>query len=340
MKHLEGQPRLTKPFIRLVDKVTGRGDTTLLTHADRRELRTYDKQLKQEAKIEINEYRELLHRTGNEFIEQVRNDPKIPTHIEIEGNTYTMAEGFRAYIALRNRLDREAAARGDAEIDYSQLPWRPQPQRYEDLTPERQQYRNFTIARELHAHMAQEVQDAQFGRIAASIKTDVWNDTRKDHPLHAPVSSIQPTAQIDIQAKDDGTIINRSLVGVSISYTHKDVASEGEKKIVHFPQKEELTFGIGYFGDRGAIVPEAQTLVSDEELEKGVKAYYIQRSYTVAERGKAVRKTEIIVIPFAYEDSQHTFIKHLYTSAKSLAPETVLPQAIQRIKRSKRSADA
>jgi hypothetical protein len=49
-----------------------------------------------------------------------------------------------------------------------------------------------------------------------------------------------------------------------------------------------LSFGIGYF---------------DEDQRKGVKSYFIQRSYTVEEKGKMIPKTEIIVIPLDSEDS-------------------------------------
>src|SRR5712691_815453 len=94
MKRLEGQSKLTKPIIRLVDIATGRGDTSLLTSAERRQQRLDTKQLKQQLKQETQIYRERLIQTGSEFLEQIRNDPKIPSHVEIDGKTYTMGEGF------------------------------------------------------------------------------------------------------------------------------------------------------------------------------------------------------------------------------------------------------
>ena len=289
----------------------------MLTHADRRELRLYDKHLKQEAKIEIKAHGEFLDQKIQEERERRAKEPKADL------GTF---EEFLEYVALRERLERERIERGDAEIDYSQLPWRPQPQTYEDLSPEQKRYENFSTVRELHSDMAKEANEAGFDLIAQSIKKRVW----KDKPIISPAVTIQREGDLKIGIKEDGSILNRSRFGVAISYDH-------DNRGVYTLQEEKLSFGIGYFGDRAQIIPEARELFSDEELQSGVKAYFVQRSYTAEEHGKLVRKTELVAIPLAYEDSQHTFIEHLYNSAKSLAPETVLPQSKKRAKAYRRT---
>ncbi len=116
--------------------------------------------------------------------------------------------------------------------------------------------------------------------------------------LISPAVTIQREGDLKIGVKKDGSIINRSRFGVAISYDHSNIG-------VYTLQEEKLSFGIGYFGDRTQIIPEARELFSDEELQRGVKAYFVQRSYTAEEHGKLVRKTELVAIPLTYEDS-HT----------------------------------
>ncbi len=133
-----------------------------------------------------------------------------------------------------------------------------------------------------------------------------------------------------ISIKDDGTVIDRSQLGVSLVYPF-----DGKRKKEREDRQENrLRMGIGYFGDRSQIIPEAQGAISDEDLVRGVKAYYVQRTYV--DKATSERKTEIIVVPLAYADAQQTFFKHLYDSSVMLAPERMLPP--QRARRYQRTA--
>ncbi len=226
------------------------------------------------------------------------------------------------YVALRERLEREAAARGDVEIDYSQLPWRPQPQE-PPATPEQQRARDIPILNTLHARMAKEARDAQFDGMATSIQEKIW----KEKP---PRLAIKPTEQLKIMIRKDGSVMNRSRFGATVSYTHKDIATSN--------QREELSFGIGYFGDRAAIVPEAQAAITDAQLEKGVKGYYVERSYTYVDgRGRIVRQKKLVVVPMGYTESIETFFEKLYVNAKLVSPDAVVPKAKQRVKAYRRN---
>src|SRR5207245_698485 len=74
----------------------GRGES-ILTRADKERIKADAKHLDQISRE---------HLTA-----RLASDPKIPTHIEMFGKTYTFYEGFVAYTELRMRLKREAAAR-------------------------------------------------------------------------------------------------------------------------------------------------------------------------------------------------------------------------------------
>ena len=107
----------------------------------------------------------------------------------------------------------------------------------------------------------------------------------------------------------DGSIINRSRSGTTIGNAH-----------------DALTFGIGYFTDRAAIIDEAQGLISDDELAKGIKANFIQHTYTVEEEGKTVEKTEMIVVPHAYAEHVQLFCAFLHNAAEIISPDEYTTQ--------------
>lgn len=313
MNHSEGQPRLRliQPLKRMGEWVTRKGkkentppwlvDNPWLLHNPRLTQRD------QEILKTYNPFTDPLYIQDREMRAK---DPKIPTQIEINGKMVTMYEGWIAYLALWERLEREAAARGDTEIDYSQLPWRPQPQRYQDLTPEARREKNLTTVRKIDNRLTKEAREAHFDQMAESIQERVW----KTKPSRTLSLAIKPSNDLKVRIINDGTVVNRSRFGATISFTHKD----GE---THIPQEGELSFGIGYFTDRTQIIPEAQQILSDDQLQTGVKAYYVERTYTFREKGKAERKTYLSAIPIGYQETQETFFEYLYTSAKLLAPE-------------------
>src|SRR5437879_5150130 len=108
---IEGQPRINKPLIRMVDKVTGRGDTSLLTHADRRNLRRHDNQLKQEIKIKLKEEDAFLRQKWEEDRIMRANEPKAPTHIEVNGKKFS---GIEYFMYLHEQYEQaKAMGRGD-----------------------------------------------------------------------------------------------------------------------------------------------------------------------------------------------------------------------------------
>ncbi len=79
----------------------------------------------------------------------------------------------------------------------------------------------------------------------------------------------------------------------------------------------ELFFGIGYFTDWSQVAPEAQQSVSDVDLKKGVKAYFVESSFYTGEQRK------IHVFPLAYPGSDQTFEEQLYESAEALSSENI-----------------
>lgn len=166
--------------------------------------------------------------------------------------------------------------------------------------------------------------------------------------------------------KDDGTFIDGSQAGRELSYNYVDV---GEYQITWYefsdsptsgPElvsssqspghlketiRRSLSFGIGYFTDRAYIIDEAQGLISDDEVAKGVKAYFIHRrdnfsvggsvAMEVGERidKRSVGEIERYIIPVDYPESFSIFERALDKIAYDYAPDTVVPQANERIQR-------
>jgi len=139
--------------------------------------------------------------------------------------------------------------------------------------------------------------------------------------------SISQVNNPDVLVKDDGTIIRCSRSGIKISYRHKALNPSRVE--------ESLYFGIGYFGNRTEIIPEAQGSVTYGNLQKGVKGYFVEvdshRSYT------GQRTT---VFPYAYSDHREAFYLHLYESAKHLSPDQVIPQERRHIKEANKTWQA
>ena len=284
-----------------------------------------------EARERLKAYDEQLERAGEEVQRRVDNAPKGKSYVEIEGKRYTFVEAYRVIAAKMDRQEAEARARGEPDPMRIAPFVSPQLVHNDSLTPEQRRARTRFFMYEVDNHLIREVEDAQFDQLAAEIKNSTWKNPR---------ASVHLSGQIAAAIKDNGIIRNHSRHGVTLSYTHDDIGKpEGKDKIVTIPQREELSFGIGYF-DQTHIIPEAREMFTENELERGIKAYYVERSYTVEERGKAVRKTELVAIPLIYAAAQQKFIEHLYKGAKITSPETVIPQAQQRIQTHRRSQRA
>jgi hypothetical protein len=84
------------------------------------------------------------------------------------------------------------------------------------------------------------------------------------------------TMRITIQ--HDDTVINRSRAGVEL--THKML-------------NNKLFIGIGYVGERTNMVSEARSIVSDADLKRGVKVWFIEHTTSDG------KKKKVLVIPFA-----------------------------------------
>jgi hypothetical protein len=137
-----------------------------------------------------------------------------------------------------------------------------------------------------------------------------------------------------------GTVIDYSKFGIKLSYYHEDVVRkegqihaliDGLDDYQTVIVDEQLTLGIGYFGED--VIPEAQGSVTDEDLEKGIKAYFVEVTKTA---GNRVLEARTVVIPYNYVEHRQTFHAHLYESAASLSPDQVIPDAKARIKEWKR----
>jgi hypothetical protein len=176
------------------------------------------------------------------------------------------------------------------------------------------------ITTRIKTQLAKEVGATEVALMARDIQEHIWRDNSVRS--NERISSILPAIAGDILIKDDGQIINRNRVGVSLSYR-----KDGRHPINPWEgQYTMLSMGIGYFGRRGEIVPEAQGLVSDEDLKKGIKGYFVERMLVDRKTGKEVK--EVVVIPLVLQDSLYTFFKHLYDSAVDMAPEKRLPARV------------
>ncbi len=136
------------------------------------------------------------------------------------------------------------------------------------------------------------------------LKTDLWGDDTSVR--------IQPTEKREITIQDDGTVINRSFVGLRITHEHED----GEAGLV---------MGMGYFGSWLTIIPEAIQSVNAEERQRGVKAYFVGQIYP---DGKL---KNLRVIPFPYVDRKRKFHEILYRAALTMKPDDLLTQRLQAI---------
>jgi len=139
-------------------------------------------------------------------------------------------------------------------------------------------------------------------------------------------------------------VVNNSLVGIKVSYDftgrrHYSV-SGGETRLYYAsdydnegtlftpPRKErhyegkienEITFGMGYFTERAQLITEAQALVSDGELQKGVKAFFVTSSSS-SPNGDFV-DFERRIIPQVYPGSEGEFYNLILQKATYLSPD-------------------
>jgi len=221
--HAEGQtrprPNTLKPFTRLTEAFTRRGDKdqraglpnqTRQTWINGEQFNVYDPR---QDPIVIEELR------------RVANDRKPPSLIEFKGQMLTGLEYFNALVSLYKRLEQEAEARGDFQIDQSQLPWGKNilpgaslPPLVSPVTTEQRRERNLPYVLQAHKLMAKEAEKEQFVQIAATIPNRIWG-TQSSSTL--PIA-IKPLEQLRLSIKDDGAVVNRSRFGVTLSYQHKD----------------------------------------------------------------------------------------------------------------------
>jgi hypothetical protein len=305
-------------------------------------------------------YEEYLTQTGGRYIDHIYGEPLLDAdreHItqtynayliktspileeedrkylimrKLEGRGDLKYEDWKVYFEMREGQKQEAIAKGEPNpLRVAPLVARQQP--YDaaiPLTDEKRQLRNNFFASAVDNQLLSEVIDTQFDQFAEIIKQDIWK---------SPIGIIENTGQRSIDIQADGTVKNRSQHGMSLSFSHieQERLPNGNKG-VSIKRTEELSFGIGYFGERADIVPEARGAVSDEDLEKGIKAYYIQWNYT-AERDEYIGDSTVLyVIPFASDDAQRIFFEHLYRSAISTSPEKVIPDPIQRKRAARRN---
>lgn len=301
------QTKMAQPFKRLGDRIA----------------QLKQPSLSEETKAHFRAFDENLERSWRELQEKRAKEPKIPTHMEWEGRMVTHGEYFRLYIAERQRFDQfesYATKRGETYNSHEQV------MLYGTLSPEQKNT--------VDVQLAQEARDARFSDMAQEIQNLMWNN-----PLHPFLVKIKPAHEVNIGTREDGTILNRSGSGVTISYTHKDreIQTVGEQKREPIARLEEsLTFGVRYVTDKRYLAQEVKDVVSDEDLDKGVKSYFVQQTRTIERNGKAEEETTMIAIPLGYAQTEKeeilTFYKYLYDTAKSIAPKAVLPKAKERVK--------
>ncbi len=183
------------------------------------------------------------------------------------------------------------------------------------LTPDQERVRNRSIIMSLRGQFVTEIKKADIDLIAEDIRSNMWKGS-------SMFTELRPAIKGKITIKQDGTIINRLRSGLALSYPSLD---EHGKLTAKPDRKQTLSMGIGYFGeeDKANIITDAQGIIPPEDLKKGIKGYFIERTYIDVTTMK--QKTYMTIIPFAYANSLRTFYEHLADSAIFYDPRRFIP---------------
>ncbi len=244
-----------------------------------------DPRLTQESKAairaELQALRERADRSFKEHWESSYNQPG-QTYIEIDGIRYTGAAAWEAFQRKKRSEERLTTI----------APLVPEQRAPGTTTKEKGK----GIATNMYRTLAQEVAGRQLLEAGNILQKEVW----KDDP-HNPRTTVRRYGDMHITMNHQtGLVKDRSHVGFALS-------NPAEEK--------EIYYGIGYFENPENFVPAGRGSVRSEDLKKGAKAYFIERTHR--------EKKELLVIPFAYEEATSEFFDRLYETAIELAPAQV-----------------
>lgn len=252
--------------------------------------------LDQAAKERLKAYDEFMRQKMEEDRQMRANEPKGEPLLDI----------WRAYVQERQRHEREYAML-NGSADYTDQRRRSLLVIHGAKEPRKE---DSTLIDTTMDNLTREVKRAEIDRIAESIRHEMWIG---EIP---PVSVIRPTHWVSLAVDKDRMIFrNHSRSGVTIAYAYDHINSI------------ELSLGIGYFTEEEEFVPELRGRISEAKRDKGVKSYFVERTYMAEEHGQTIRKTEMYAIPLAFENSSNLFIDYLYQSAKLLSPADDIQQA-------------
>ncbi len=159
-----------------------------------------------------------------------------------------------------------------------------------------------TIVRGQETQLEHELKTAEIEEIAQIIHRDLPTDDGRP-------GRIEPVRKVETSYRQDGTTICSTRVGLAVTYSESTQTGQ--------TVDNKLIVGVGYFGARSQFDPKTWDAFSDEDLKKGVKGYYVERSYTDEETGKPISR--LVAVPLAYKDAQLTFFDHVYNNEKAFA---------------------
>ncbi|SRR6266700_6229029 len=188
--------------------------------------------------------------------------------------------------------------------------------------------------------LEQEFRQQQLDRLAEEIKNSVWGNTQ------GVAITLTKISIPDVTEFNDGTYRNRSLVGVKLSYSYEDVLHWSREDYIPNDEgagitnvvagsrveiaRQEFSLGIGYFGEYGKTMVDKiyypEGLPKDKSALEGIKSYYIRRPKSEMSSDERYRVTH--VYPYEYRDA---FINRLNDLITPLSPDTVIPQARERV---------
>src|SRR6266568_566240 len=244
-----------------------------------------DPRLTEESKAairaELQALRERADRSFKEHWESSYNQPG-QTHIEIDGKIYTGVAAWEAF--QRKRRSEESLTTIVPLV----------PEQHTPGTTTKEQGKG--IATKMYTTLVREVAGMQLVEAGRILQKEVWRDNPNN-----PKATVRRYGDMQITMNHQtGVVKDRSHVGFALT-------NPAEQK--------ELYYGIGYFENPENFIPVARGSVRSEDLKKGAKAYFIERTHR--------EKKELLVIPFAYEEATSEFFDRLYETAIELAPAQV-----------------
>lgn len=239
-----------------------------------------DQTAKERIRAELRVWSERANQAWNEYHNSLPK-PTVPNLIELNGNMLTPLEYWIAY---------SQQMRHQESIHFAPLV-------AEQTLKSVKKDQRKTTATLMYKKLVKEVADSHLVDAASILQKEVWNDDPNN-----PKATVNRYGDMHIILDHkNGLVKDRSYVGFSLANP-----TEGN----------EIFYGIGYFGNEQNFIPSARGIIHPEDLKKGAKAYFIERTY----RRGIEEVTELDVIPCASEDSLTEFFDRLYNNAVKLSP--------------------